>query len=132
MLIGELAQKTNLSRHTIRFYEKMGLIEVSDKSRRDNNYKEYTEETLRQIEAIRQIKAQGFTLKEAKGIIHLVKTDTLDVERGRKYINHKIRLIERQIEQLNRAKISLLDAFENCGSPNCDVVKILTGKTVAI
>ena len=132
MLIGELAQKTSLSRHTIRFYEKMGLIEIPEKSRRDNNYKEYTEETLRQIEAIRQIKSQGFTLKEAKGILYLLKTDTLDVERGRKYINHKIRLIERQIDELKRAKESLLEAFDTCGSPDCDVIKILTGRTVVI
>jgi DNA-binding transcriptional MerR regulator len=130
MLIGEIAKKTKLSRHTIRFYEKMGLIEIPGKSRRDNNYKEYTEETLRQIEAIQQIKQQGFTLKEAKGILYLLKTNTLDVERGRKYISHKIRLVERQIEQLNRVKGSLLEAFESCGSPDCDVVKILNGKTV--
>jgi DNA-binding transcriptional MerR regulator len=130
MLIGELAKKTRLSRHTIRFYEKMGLIEVPDKQRRDNNYKEYTEETLRQIEAIQQIKQQGFTLKEAKGILYLLKTNTLDAERGRKYIHHKIRLIEKQIEQLNQAKVSLLEAFESCGSPDCSVVKILNGKTV--
>ncbi len=128
MLIGELAQKTRLSRHTIRFYEKMGLIQVSDDSRRDNNYKEYPEDTLRQIEAIRQIKSQGFTLREAKGILHLVKTDTLDAERGRKYIRHKIRLIERQIEELNQAKRGLLEAFDKCGSADCDVVQILSGK----
>jgi len=129
MLIGELSKKTKLSRHTIRFYEKMGLIDTPESARRENNYKEYNEETLRQIEAIRQIKAQGFTLKEAKGILYLLKTDTLDVERGRRYIQHKIRLIDRQIENLNQAKNSLQEAFENCGSPDCDVVKILSGRT---
>lgn len=131
MLIGELAKKTKVSRHTIRFYEKMGLIEMSDNARRNNNYKEYTEETLRQIEAIQQIKQQGFTLKEAKGILYLLKTNTLDAERGRRYINHKIRVIERQIEELNRAKEGLMIAFERCGSDDCDVVKILNRKAVA-
>ncbi len=128
MLIGELAQKTNLSRHTIRFYEKLGLIDVPAKSRRENNYKEYSEETLRQIAAIRQLTSKGFTLKETKGIIHLLETDTLDAQRGRRYIYHKMRMIEKQIEQLNDMKKSLMEVFENCGSEDCDVRRILSGK----
>ena len=46
MLIGELSQRTNLSRDTIRFYEKQGIISVSRKERRDNNYKEYSDYML--------------------------------------------------------------------------------------
>ncbi|WP_374759669.1 MerR family DNA-binding transcriptional regulator [Dyadobacter chenhuakuii] len=43
MLIGELSKQTDLSRDTIRFYEKQGLIAVGRKERRFNNYKEYSE-----------------------------------------------------------------------------------------
>ena len=129
MLIGELAQKTKLSRHTIRFYEKLGLIEVPQKSRRENNYKEYPEDVLRQIEAIQQIKAKGFTLKEAKGIIHLITTGTLDPERGRKYILHKIALIDKEIRQLQQAKKNLEEMADACGSDSCSVNQILKGKS---
>jgi DNA-binding transcriptional MerR regulator len=128
MLIGELSQKTNLSRHTIRFYEKLGLIEVPEKSRRDNNYKEYPEEVLRQIAAIQQIKSKGFTLKEAKGIINLVTSGTLDLARGRKYIYHKVKLVEKQIEQLQRIRKGLLEMADSCGSPECEMHRILTGE----
>ena len=125
MLIGEIAQKTKLSRHTIRFYEKLGLIEVPETSRRDNNYKEYPEKVLRQIAAIQQIKSKGFTLKEAKGIIHLITTGTLDPERGKKYINHKVQLIEKEIEHLQKMRNELAIMAEQCGSPDCDVNKLL-------
>jgi DNA-binding transcriptional MerR regulator len=37
MLIGELSKQTGLSRDTIRFYEKQGLIAVGRKERRFNN-----------------------------------------------------------------------------------------------
>lgn len=127
MLIGELAQKTNLSRHTIRFYEKLGLIDVPAKSRRDNNYKEYPEETLRQIAAIQRIKSKGFTLKEAKGIINLVTSGTLDRERGKRYIYHKVKLVEKQIEQLQKVRKSLIEIADTCGLPECDVYRILNG-----
>lgn len=127
MLIGELSQRTKVSRHTIRFYEKMGLIEVPEKSRRDNNYKEYPEDVLRQIAAIQQIKSKGFTLKEAKGIIHLITSGTLDCERGKKYIRYKIGLIEKQIAQLQQVKNNLMEMEELCGTDNCEVNKLLNG-----
>ena len=128
MLIGELSQKSKLSRHTIRFYEKIGLIAVPGKARRGNNYKEYPEDVLRQIAAIQEIKAKGFTLKEAKGIIHLISTGTLDADRGRKYIHHKIKLVEKQILQLQHVKKNLLEMADACGSEDCFVNEILTGK----
>jgi DNA-binding transcriptional MerR regulator len=42
MLIGKLVKETGLSKDTIRFYEKHGLISVNRKERRSNNYKEYS------------------------------------------------------------------------------------------
>lgn len=129
MLIGELSEKSKLSRHTIRFYEKLGLIEVPRQSRRENNYKEYPDDVLRQIEAIQQIKAKGFTLKEAKGIIHLISSGTLDPERGRKYILHKISLIDKQIRQLQQVRKNLEEMADACGSDDCSVNQILKGKS---
>lgn len=125
MLIGELAQKTNVSRHTIRFYEKLGLIEVPRKSRRDNNYKEYPDDVVKRIDAIQKIKAQGFTLKEAKGIIHLISTGTLDPVRGRQYILQKVNKVEKQIEQLQRVKRSLLAVAEQCGLEDCEMNRMI-------
>ncbi|SKC53093.1 MerR family transcriptional regulator [Ohtaekwangia koreensis] len=130
MLIGELAQKTNLSRHTIRFYEKLGLIQVPAKSRRKNNYKEYPEETLNRITAIKEITAKGFTLKEARGIITLVNNGTLDAERGRKYLSKKLNLVQKQIDDLTRTKNNLLMMIEQCGTEACEVAQILHGKKI--
>ena len=128
MLIGELSQKTNLSRHTIRFYEKLGLIEVPEESRRKNNYKEYPEETLSRINAIKEITAKGFTLKEARGIITLVNAGTLDAERGRKYLTRKLKMVEQQIDDLLRTKQNLEHMIAECGTEMCEVAKLVNGK----
>jgi DNA-binding transcriptional MerR regulator len=128
MLIGELSKKTKLSRHTIRFYEKLGLIAVPQTSRRGNNYKEYPDDTLRRIEAIQEIKSKGFTLKEAKGILTLAAAGTLDQERGRRYILKKVKNIEKQIEQLEEVKQSLMAWARQCETDECDVRRILEGK----
>lgn len=130
MLIGELSQKTKLSRHTIRFYEKLGLIAVPQTSRRENNYKEYPDDTLRRIEAIQEIKSKGFTLKEAKGILSLITTGTLDPQRSRRYILRKIKDVEKQIEQLQNVKQNLLVMADQCETNDCDITRILHGKAL--
>ena len=49
--IGELATKTGLTAHTIRFYEKSGLINASQRS--DNGCRYYTETDVRQVEIVK-------------------------------------------------------------------------------
>ncbi|RAW01744.1 MerR family transcriptional regulator [Pseudochryseolinea flava] len=127
MLIGELSEKTKLSRHTIRFYEKLGLIEVPEDSRRGNNYKEYPDDILRKIAAIQEIKSRGFTLKEAKRILELITSGTLDPSRSKKYIEHKVSLIDKQIRELEQTKANLIELAEICGSTYCPVNEILNG-----
>ena len=64
MLIGELDERTGLTKDTIRFYEKKGLIALDRKSRRENNYKEYPAQVLEKLMLIRKLKDMGFTLNE--------------------------------------------------------------------
>lgn len=128
MLIGELAQKTNLSRHTIRFYEKLGLIQVPEKSRRKNNYKEYPEETLSRITAIKEITARGFTLKEARGIITLINDGTLDPQRAKKYLVKKLKFVQKQMDDLARTKNNLLIMIDQCDTGACDVTRLVREK----
>jgi len=50
MLINELSKKTGISIHTIRFYEKSGLIEgKQDESVKSNNYFHYDEVTIEKL-----------------------------------------------------------------------------------
>jgi DNA-binding transcriptional MerR regulator len=128
MLIGELAQKTNLSRHTIRFYEKLGLIQVPEQSRRKNNYKENPEETLIRITAIKEITARGFTLKEARGIITLINDGSLDPKRAKKYLEKKLKLVQEQLDELARTKNNLLIMIDQCETGVCDVTRLVRGK----
>ena len=46
MLIGELSRKTGLTKDTIRFYEKLGLITAGERQAGTRLYKEFSEEML--------------------------------------------------------------------------------------
>jgi MerR family copper efflux transcriptional regulator len=75
MLIGELSKKTNVSRDTIRFYEKLGLIKANKKARRANNYREYHDSDLERLQLIILLKEYGFTLSDIKSIMNQMEDD---------------------------------------------------------
>jgi DNA-binding transcriptional MerR regulator len=61
MRIGELATQTRLSKDTIRFYEKIGLVEGD---RRPNGYRDFPPETIPWLHYVRTAQALGFSLSE--------------------------------------------------------------------
>jgi MerR family copper efflux transcriptional regulator len=100
MLIGELAKASGFSKDTIRFYEKIGLIELAKHARRDNNYKDYPEEILRTLQSIHNLKDLGFTLEEIREIIVRRQMDALDRVTTFKIIEQKIIHLDTQIDKL--------------------------------
>lgn len=70
MQIQQLEAASGLSRDTLRYYEKMGLI--SPPRRLGNGYRDYEAHTLQELRFIRKGQSLGFTLSEIKpGIEHL-------------------------------------------------------------
>ncbi|RMG27388.1 MAG: MerR family transcriptional regulator [Bacteroidetes bacterium] len=125
MLIGELAKRTGFSKDTIRFYEKIGLIELPRKARRSNNYKEYPEALLGRLQAIRSLKGFGFSLSEIREILHFYSWDLLSCEEGGEKIAEKIRLIDQKILQLTEVRKKLCQIMESCETNDCLLVHTL-------
>jgi DNA-binding transcriptional MerR regulator len=122
MLIGELSKRTGLSRDTIRFYEKQGLIKVGRRERRVNNYKEYSDAILRRLLLFNKTKSYGFTLNESAEIISLLDANLASCDRISKVADGKIAVIDKKIEELKVLKNLLKSSVENCkngcGNPN--------------
>lgn len=110
MLIGELAQASGFSRDTIRYYEKIGLIEVPRNARRDNNYKDYPVAVLHTLVAIRNLKQLGFTLEEIREIIVRKQIDALDHTTTVRIIEQKIIHLDAQVDKLLLYKHRLQEA----------------------
>ena len=64
MQIAELEQRTGVNRHTLRYYEKAGLLQEVE--RRGNNYRDYPEKAVERVAMVRQLKALGFSLREIR------------------------------------------------------------------
>ena len=97
MLISELSQKTGVSKDTIRFYEKSGLLDATAQ-RGENNYRNYNDEAIDRLEFIKYGKSMGFTLSEIKQAI--AEWDVLSLEDKAQFTRNKMVEIDEKINQL--------------------------------
>jgi MerR family transcriptional regulator, copper efflux regulator len=107
MLIGELSKQTGLSKDTIRFYEKTGLISASDRCAGTRLYKEYSSETIERLHMITQGKGLGFTLSEIKKLLNEWGGGAMSTQDRIKVIERKIEEISEKMQQLDSIKTYL-------------------------
>jgi MerR family Zn(II)-responsive transcriptional regulator of zntA len=112
MLVNELSKETGVSAHTIRYYEKLGLIRGKLKEDvESNNYLHYDEETLDKLELIRDAKSIGFTLKEIKKLVDAWYDEKFSQADKIKILDEKLVSIDLKIKQLREMK-KLVAAFK--------------------
>lgn len=68
MRIGELAKATGLSRDTIRFYERQGLIESQPGQSETNNYRDYPEHLVDILGFLAAAREAGMTVADLRGL----------------------------------------------------------------
>ncbi len=114
MLIGELAAKSGFSRDTIRYYEKLGLIQVDKLNRGANNYKNYSSYSLERLVQIAHFKDLGFTLTEISGLLTSFEgKDAPCVDLPSK-LKDKISMFDDKIALLEKYKSKLLVVQQAC------------------
>lgn len=64
MRIGELAKRAEVSRDTIRFYERHGLIRSEVDAGAGNNYRDYPEDAVMTLEVIRDAQSAGLSIAD--------------------------------------------------------------------
>ncbi|MGI4870927.1 MAG: MerR family transcriptional regulator [Janthinobacterium lividum] len=108
MLIGELARQTGLSRDTIRYYERLGLLRPCGRPGQGNNYKDYPPAAVTRLGLIQQGKNLGFSLNEIiEGLDLLTDTGLSDTEAAAR-IAEKLAVIEAKMRDLDAMRNSLL------------------------
>ena len=104
--IAEVAEKTHLTAHTLRYHEKEGLLPFVDRS--DSGNRDFKDKDLEWLELICCLKNTGMPIKKIKEVIGLCLKgdDTIDVRREI-FINHREEAINQMGElQKNLDKIN--------------------------
>ncbi len=127
MLIGKLSELSGFSRDTIRYYEKIGLITLSAKSRTGSNYRDYPDAVLDTLYTIRNLKELGFTLEEIREIIVRRQIQMLDRSTVCRIIEQKIIHLEVQIDKLQLYRHRLEEARAQVLTGDEDSILPITG-----
>ncbi len=111
-MIGELAQRAGLTPDTVRFYEKKGLLDGRHRTRRDNNYKEYSPAALERLRLISNAKCAGFTLSEMMQMFR--DWNALSEAEQEQIFTDKIAQIEQRMAELEKMKDYLKTIMPQC------------------
>ncbi|GIX42889.1 MAG: MerR family transcriptional regulator [Leptospiraceae bacterium] len=115
--IDQLSNYTKLSKSTIRYYEKLGLIQSFRNP--ENNYRLYKENAISELLCIKTLKNLNFSLKEIKEIISYFRNEDTPQENIYSIFYNKLSEIERDIQNLINKKINILELLKICQSNSC-------------
>lgn len=128
MNIGEAARQSGLPTKTIRYYEDINLIRPA---RRNNGYRDYSNQDLHKLKFLQRARGLGFSVKECRQLISLYedcKRASADVKALAKHhleeIDHKIA----ELHSLRDALSELVNACRGDHRPDCPILDDLAGK----
>lgn len=100
MRIAELEQRTGINRHTLRYYEKEGLL--LEVVRGENNYRDYPEKAVERVTMVSQLKELGFSLREIRELLNALRSDTIDCAQGAVLMAEKKAAVDQRIRELKK------------------------------
>ncbi|MEU7429113.1 MerR family transcriptional regulator [Streptomyces sp. NPDC040750] len=104
MLIGELAAQTGMSRDTLRFYEKVGLLAGR---RLSNGYRDFPPEAVAWLQYVRTAQTLGFSLAEIARTGEELRRAPDVAEALSSLFEEKIQLVDARMAELSALRAEL-------------------------
>lgn len=127
MTIGNLARAAGVNVETIRYYQRIGLVDEPDKPAQ--GYRRYPASIIDRIRFIKRAQELGFSLNE---ITDLLSLNDGNCDEARTIAEHKREVIRQRIEDLNAMQNELSKLIKACrknvdGQGHCAIIDTLTG-----
>lgn len=129
MKIGDLAKRSGLSAHTLRYYEKSGILIPQNRS--DNNYRLYTDDDLGKAKFIKHAREIGFSLSDVQIFLSIRADKPAHICAEAKSIaEHKIAQVKQQIKDLTKIVKNLHQLSDACcggeeSAEHCSIIDAL-------
>lgn len=109
MKIGELATRSGLSRDTLRFYEKRGLLRPR---RTHNGYRDYAPEALDWLRYLRTAQSLGFSLAEIEADLPLMAEGEAAAPALRAALQRKLEELDARIAAMRALRQELAQRLD--------------------
>lgn len=119
LTIQEVAERTGLSAHTLRYYERIGLIQPIDRA--DSGHRRYSEKDVGWIEFLKKLRSTGMPIREMKEYADLMWDGDHTAGARRRLLEAHGERMRAQIAELNDCldciewKIAHYKEFETMG-----------------
>jgi len=128
MTIGSLARAANVNVETIRYYQRIGLVDEPVKPQQ--GYRRYPAAIIDRIRFIKRAQDLGFTLNE---ITELLSLNDRNCNEARTIAEHKCEVIAQRIEDLQAMQGELTRLIKACrtnvdGQGHCAIIDTLTSQ----
>ena len=126
MTIGNLARAAGVNVETIRYYQRIGLVDKPLKP--SQGYRRYPAAIIDRIQLIKRAQELGFTLNE---ITELLSLDDGNCDAARTIAEHKREVIQQRIKDLQAMQGELANLIKACrtnvdGQGHCAIIETLT------
>lgn len=112
MKIGELAALSGVGIHTVRFYERRGLLKTP--LRLASGYRDYAPQAAETIRYIKQAQALGYALNEIKELLRLRAAPVANAAKARASAVAKLHSLDEKIAAMQRMRAELERIINNC------------------
>ena len=128
--IGQVAEQISVSVHTLRYYEKEGLL--SPVAKDSGGRRQYGDKEIKRLKFIKRAQRMHFTLDEIRQLIQIDQgsksANPTTKPQARKMVQEKLTQIEESLQDLNQLKLDLSQMLTACvGSSDDEDCPILGG-----
>ncbi|MEI1744349.1 MerR family transcriptional regulator [Acinetobacter baumannii] len=116
--IGQLSKKADVPIDTIRYYEKVGVLDRIQRS--ENNYRVYTDQTLADLLFIKHCRELDISLSDIKTLKEMKAQPKRACTEVDNLVNKYLIEVSEKIERLLLLKETLIDLKQHC-STDCTV-----------
>jgi len=125
--IGQAAQILDTTTITLRYYEKIGLLEPSQYSQ--SGYRLYQQVDFEKFNLIKNAKKVGFQLSDIKELLLFLNNPQVSSAKVKAYISKKLQLVEQQLHSLKQIRQTLRELDSSCdgykSADECPILKSL-------
>ena len=125
LTIGEAAKALDVSAHTLRYYEKIGLIPRIGKD--VSGHRHYDENDMARLRFIKRAQRMQFSLDEIRQLLQINDARHIDKPQAQSLVREKLDAVRENLDELTRLQQDLsrlLSACEQSGSdPDCPIIE---------
>lgn len=123
LTIGKLAKAADTKVETVRWYEKVGLIDAPERT--GGNYRSYTAGDLSRLTFIRRARDLGFSLDQVRALINLARDPSGDCGSVDELASGHLAEIDRKIADLTALRRELAMLLTSCRGGTVSECRIL-------